>query len=144
MKISNGLAIANHKPRIAATTARARIILSIITAIVLTGGVLAGLNAGPADAATARATIDTTYANITYYSGATEDYPCEEGSTFHSGLPNEVKDVFDHCEVRVWLHSSNENTGPSLCFSPGEYADTSPYETVTWVNFYVSDNSSPC
>jgi hypothetical protein len=147
MKIIDGLTVTSQKIRTAvtATVTKVRIMLSLTAVIVLAGGVVAGVNASPAGAATTvRAVPETTYSNITYYDGKTWDYPCLEGTTFHSGLPAEVEYVFDHCEVRVWLHSSDENTGPSLCYSPGEYADTHPYETTTWVNFYVSDNSSPC
>jgi hypothetical protein len=146
MKLTSGLAITSQKIRIAliAATAKARVMLTLAAVAVLAAGAIAALNTSPAGAAARAVTPDTTHANITYYDGATYDYACVEGTTFHGGLPNEVEYVFDHCEVRVWLHSSNENTGPSLCFSPGQYADTSPYETVTWVNFYVSDNSSPC
>jgi hypothetical protein len=148
MKLASGPATTRQKIRTAVTaaTTKARIVLSLTAVAVLAGGVIVGLNASSAGAATAKATIpDTTYSNITYYDGKTWDYPCEEGATFHAGLPAEVEYVDNNCEVRIWLHSSNENTGPSLCFSPGDHhSDTSPYETVTWVNFYVSDNSSAC
>jgi hypothetical protein len=140
MKLASGPATTRQKIRTAVTaaTTKARIVLSLTAVAVLAGGVIAGLNASPAYAG-------TVYSNITYYNGKTSDYPCTEGTTFHSGLPAQVEYVDNNCAVRVWLHSSNENTGPSLCFSPGDHhSDTSPYETVTWVNFYVSDNSSPC
>jgi hypothetical protein len=147
MKLTSGLAITSQKIRTAVTagTAKARVMLSLAAIVVLAAGMIAALNASPAGAAARAVTPDTVYANITYYNGSTTDYQCAEGTTFHSGLPNQVEYVTNHCAVRVWLHSSNENTGPSLCFSSGEvHADTSPYETVTWVNFYVSDNANPC
>jgi hypothetical protein len=148
MKLISGFTVTSQKIRTAvtATVTKVRIMLSLTAVIVLAGGVVAGLNASPAGAATTvRAVPETTYSNITYYNGATQDYPCAEGTTFHSGLPAEVEYVTNHCAVRVWLHSSNNNTGPSLCFSPGVVQqDTHPYETTKWVNFYVSDNSSPC
>jgi hypothetical protein len=129
---------------------RARVVLSLLGAALLAAGM--GMSASPASASTAPsapvvrasgalpAAVNTV--TLIFKNNSSHAYPCDGGSTFHTDLPNYVKMAYNNCNVRVWLHTHNNNTGYSGCMSPRHSFTVD--DSIKFVNVYVSTNTSNC